>query len=52
MLKSYRVTLSPDNKLCNSVMGLTQPISKVISVCSGLNHWIAKTLICCCFTVD
>ncbi|WP_425267164.1 hypothetical protein [Buttiauxella warmboldiae] len=29
--KSYRVNLSPENKLCNSVMVLTQSIRPVIS---------------------
>ncbi|MGU9865850.1 MULTISPECIES: hypothetical protein [Kluyvera] len=32
MLKSYGVTLSPDNKLCNSVTVLTELIRTVISV--------------------
>ncbi|MFY2738768.1 MULTISPECIES: hypothetical protein [Pseudocitrobacter] len=31
MRKSYGVTLSPDNKLCNSVVLLTKVIRKVIS---------------------
>ncbi|QEU40241.1 hypothetical protein F3X94_02330 [Raoultella planticola] len=31
MLKSYEVTLSPENKLCNSVMVLTDVIRTVIS---------------------
>ncbi|WP_419772961.1 hypothetical protein [Kluyvera genomosp. 1] len=32
MLKSYGVTLSPDNKLCNSERELTYLIRTVISV--------------------
>ncbi|HBY1471838.1 hypothetical protein B6J05_04845 [Klebsiella quasipneumoniae] len=31
MLKSYEVTLSPENKLCNSVSVLTDVIRTVIS---------------------
>ncbi|EPB7362720.1 hypothetical protein ACYA34_17800 [Klebsiella pneumoniae] len=31
MLKSYGVTLSPENKLCNSVSVLTDVIRTVIS---------------------
>jgi len=50
MRKSYEVLLSPENKLCNSVVVLTEVIRTVIS---DIQVWIirtAKTLICCCFT--
>ncbi|KAA1047157.1 hypothetical protein F0Q32_19700 [Pseudocitrobacter sp. 73] len=46
MRKSYGVTLSPDNKLCNSVLLLTKVIRKDISDRQVLTIRAANVLIC------
>ncbi|WP_437889220.1 hypothetical protein [Phytobacter sp. V91] len=47
--KSYGVYLSPANKLCNSVIELTELIRTVISDNQFCKFRTTDSLICCCF---